>query len=261
MTGNALLVQTPEGVRFSLPLAGPISRFLAWLIDLAAVAVLAAGVSRLLQTTGLLSTDLMRALSILAFFVVSGGYAIALEWLWRGQTLGKRALRLRVLDAGGLKLQFPQIAVRNLMRFLDALPFFYFVGGVSLVLSPRSQRLGDIVANTIVIKQQRYSLPDMARIDMGEKYNSFLEYPHLAARLRQHTSPELAQIAHEALLRRGDLEPEIRLEVFRELADRFRQMVKFPDEITAALTDERYVRNALQIATTRERLRVPGRVR
>jgi hypothetical protein len=88
---------------------------------------------------------------------------------------------------------------------------------------------------------------DLARINVHEQFNSFLEVPHLAARLRQKTSPELAQIAFQALRRRDELTPETRIKVFRELADRFRADVKFPDEITGTLTDERYVRNALQV--------------
>jgi uncharacterized RDD family membrane protein YckC len=257
VTGNRVLVRTSEGVSFSLRLAGPVSRFLAWLIDAAAIGALTAGISTIFKIAGAISPDLVRALAILAFFAISIGYAIALEWLWRGQTLGKRVLHLRVLDANAQKLQFPQIAIRNLMRFLDALPFLYLAGGLSVILSRRSQRLGDVVANTIVIKQEQFSAPILA-VAAAEKYNSFLEFPHLAARLRHQTPPELAQIAYEALLRRNDLDPAVRLGVFRELADRFRQIVKFPTEVTAALTDERYVRNALQIATTRERFRTPA---
>jgi hypothetical protein len=61
-------------------------------------------------------------------------------------------------------------------------------------------------------------------------------------------TPDLVELSYQALLRRDELSPQVKLEVFRLLADRFRALVKFPDEMTAALTDERYVRNALQIA-------------
>ncbi len=96
-----------------------------------------------------------RALVILGYFVVQVGYGIACEWLWRGQTVGKRLLRLRVMDAQGLHLQFSQVALRNLLRFVDSLPAFYLVGGLVSLLNSRAQRLGDFVANTIVIRASK----------------------------------------------------------------------------------------------------------
>jgi uncharacterized RDD family membrane protein YckC len=249
-----LAIETPEGVRLSLPLAGPASRFLAWLIDTAAIGLLCGFLGKGLQLAGLLSIDLMWALIVVCYFAVWVGYGIAFEWMWRGETPGKRVLRLRVLDDRGLKLQFSQIALRNLMRFLDALPALYLLGGASMLFSKRYQRLGDLVANTVVIQRRKVLAPDVGRLDGREKFNSFLDLPHLAARLRQQVSPELAQIAYEALLRRDGLSAETRIEVFRELAERFREMVRFPEEVTASLTDERYVRNALEAVT-----RVTGR--
>jgi len=53
----------------------------------------------------------------------------------------------------GPKLAFPQIAIRNLMQFLDALP--YFVGGLAILLNDRYQRIGDLVANTIVLRDRQ----------------------------------------------------------------------------------------------------------
>ena len=228
-------IKTPEGVCFSLPLAGPVSRFLAWLID------------ALLIAAGAFNKDLMTGFTLLGSFVVATGYSIVFEWIWHGQTPGKRALGLKVMDVRGWRLRFSQVAIRNLMRILDALPLLYLVGGTAILLSRQAQRLGDMVANTAVVKQQRSFSLDFARVNVHEQFNSFLQAPHLAARLRQKTSPELVQIAFQALLRRDELVPETRIEVFRELADQFRAHVKFPDEITSTLTDERYVRNALQV--------------
>jgi hypothetical protein len=68
--------------------------------------------------------------------------------------------------------------------------------------------------------------------------------------LRQRITPDLVELSYQALLRRDELTPDVKLEVFRLLAERFRALVRFPDEITVTLTDERYVRNALQIALT-----------
>ncbi len=247
---NAVVIETPEGVRFSLPLAGVVSRFLAWVIDALAITTISTSLGKLFTIIGWVSSDGMIALSLLAYFVISIGYGIAFEWFWNGQTPGKRVLSLKVMDANGLKLQPSQIAARNLMRSLDSLPVLYLVGATAVLLSRRQQRLGDLVANTIVVQQRRLALPDLLRLNLDEKFNSLTSIPHLAARLRQRITPDLVELSYQALLRRDELTPDVKLEVFRLLAERFRALVRFPDEITVTLTDERYVRNALQIALT-----------
>jgi uncharacterized RDD family membrane protein YckC len=254
-TTDAVVIETPEGVSFSLPLAGIVARFLAWVIDALAISIISSTLGQLLELFGLLSADGAIALTVIGYFVISIGYGIGFEWFWHGQTPGKRVLSLRVLDANGLKLQPSQIAVRNLMRALDSLPVLYLVGGVAVLLGRRHQRLGDLVANTIVLQQRRLPLPDVMRLKLDDKFNSLTSTPHLAARLRQQITPDLVELGNQALLRRDELAPEVKLEVFRLLADRLRALVKFPDEITLALTDERYVRNALQIALTSGKLR------
>src|SRR5208282_5919250 len=95
------------------------------------------------------------ALSVISYFTISIGYGIFFEWSWRGQTVGKKLFRLRVADAEGMRLQFNQIVVRNLLRFVDALPAFYFVGGLTCWLNSKCQRLGDLAANTIVLRAPR----------------------------------------------------------------------------------------------------------
>lgn len=247
---NAVVIETPEGVRFALPLAGVVARFLALVIDLLAMSTISGILDKIVLVIGWISPDSMAAITIFGYFAIGIGYGIVFEWLWHGQTPGKRVLSLRVMDANGLKLQASQIAVRNLMRALDSLPGLYTVGGVAALLSKRHQRLGDMVANTIVVQQRRLKLPDLLRLNLDEKFNSLTAVPHLAARLRQQITPDLVEMAYQALLRRDELTPDVKLEVFHLLANRFRALVKFPDEITTALTDERYVRNALQIALT-----------
>jgi uncharacterized RDD family membrane protein YckC len=246
-----LAIETAEAIVFSLPLAGPITRFLAWSIDMLVILVVSWVAYRCLYLVAALEPDLMTGLAVLSAFLLSISYGIVLEWLWRGQTVGKRALGLRVIDADGRRLQPAQIVVRNLMRSLDSLPGLYLVGGASLVLTRRYQRLGDLVSNTVVVRRRQVSLPELASVVETDQYNSFREAPHLVARLRANTSPELAHLAYWALLRRNDLSPEVRIEVFRQVSERFRAIVQFPQELTFALTDERYVRNALGVLADR----------
>ena len=110
------------------------------------------------------------------------------------------------MDVHGLRLQFSQIMIRNLMRFVDSLPGLYALGGVGCLLSKRAQRLGDVAANTIVVRNPKIAHPDLKQLVSG-KYNSLRDYPHLVARLRQKVTPQEAGIALQSLLRRDSLSP------------------------------------------------------
>lgn len=246
MRSNTLSIITPEGIDFSLRLAGPVTRFLAWLVDAASVMAVFTIMEGLFQAIGALNSDFAVALSILTYFIISIGYRIILEWLWNGQTVGKRLFQLYVMDAQGLNLQFSQIVVRNLFRFLDSLPGLYLVGGTACLLSSNAQRVGDFAANTIVVWKQSIPEPDLDSI-LADKYNSFRAYAHLAARLRQQTSPEEAGVVLQALLRRNDLNPTDRVSLFNRIAGHFRPLVVFPQEAVEGLSDEQYTRNVLDI--------------
>jgi uncharacterized RDD family membrane protein YckC len=241
---NILTIRTPEGILFPLRLSGPVTRFLAWTIDFATIIVIMKVVNSLLGILGIVSRDFVTAAATLAYFVISLGYGIVMEWYWRGQTLGKRLFRLRVMDEQGLHLQFSQIVIRNLLRFVDSLPAFYLVGGLACLISRRAQRLGDIAANTIVVWSPKISVPDLDQI-LADKYNSFRGYPHLEARLRQRVSPHQAGLALQTLLRRDQLDSRARLELFRDIASHFKVVVNFPQEATDGISDEQYVRNVV----------------
>ncbi len=243
---NILEIHTPEGVVFSLRLAGPVTRFLSWLIDFFCIIVISTTLFNVIGILKPISNDLVAALSILSFFLVSIGYSIFLEWFWNGQTFGKRLLHLRVMDIQGLHLKFSQIVIRNLLRFIDSLPLLYMVGGISTLLTHKAQRIGDLAANTIVVWHQETKKPDFTQL-FSDKYNSFRNYPYLGARLRQHVNPKEADIALNALLRRENLEPIARIELFREIASYFRTLVEFPQEAVDGLSDEQYIRNIVDI--------------
>lgn len=241
---GTLVIRTPEGISFSLPIAGPVTRFFAWVIDLACVSVAATLLSTLTLFLGFISMDLANAVFVVLYFLVSIGYGITLEWLWRGQTLGKRMLGLRVMDEQGLRLQFSQVVIRNLLRFIDSLPALYLVGGLACLISGRGQRLGDYAGNTIVVRTSPAPGYDPAIIRQ-DKYNSFREYPHLEARLRQRVSPEEAALALESIIRRDTIDPAARVGLFRDISSHFKMLVAFPEEATFGLTDEQYTRNVV----------------
>jgi uncharacterized RDD family membrane protein YckC len=243
---NHHLIKTPEGIVFSQTVAGPLMRFCAWVIDAAVVGACSTILGYFIIFLQVLNFDIAFAASVLGYFVISVGYGALTEWYWRGQTVGKRVLRLRVVDVQGLRLQFNQIVIRNLLRFVDSLPFLYFVGGVACLLNRKTQRLGDLAANTIVIHSPKIFQPDLDQLLAG-KFNSLRQYPHLEARLRQRVSPGEAAILLQAILRRDEFDPAARIELFRDLAAHFRDKAEFPAEATDGIADEQYIRNIADI--------------
>jgi len=241
-----LTIRTPEGIAFSLAIASPITRFVALVIDKICIYVASSVIGLAIQLIGLISADMAGAFWIVASFILSTGYPIAFEWYWRGQTIGKRIMRIRVMDEQGLRLNFSQVVVRNILRFVDMLPGLYLLGGLFAFFSMRGQRIGDIAANTIVIQHAEISEPDLAQINPG-KFNSFKELPHLVGRLRQNISPAEAGIALQALLRRDTLDADARLKLFAEIRAHMEKVARFPPETIQGTSDEQYVRNVVDI--------------
>jgi uncharacterized RDD family membrane protein YckC len=240
-----LRIETPEGVVFSFPLATGAARALAWAIDAAAIGAASSAVSQACLKLRVLSPDWANAVGVMLYFAASVGYAILLEWRWRGQTLGKRVVGLRVMDARGLRLRLAQVVLRNLLRFLDMLPALYLVGGAASFLSRYGQRIGDVAANTVVVRDSVPPPPDLDRIAPA-RYNSLMDYPHLVVRLRGLARPEAVAAAVEALTLRDGYEPEARVRLFGELAAYFHGLARFPDEALESLTDEQFVRSVVR---------------
>ncbi len=250
---NHVTIRTPEGIVFSLRLAGPLQRCLAVILDFfivtgitLAVALIASLIGSLGSAVSFSIMDASIAFILASSFLISTGYPILMEWLFQGQTLGKKAFGLRVMDENGLRLNFTQVMIRNLLRKVDNLPAAYLIGGATMMCSRYQQRLGDMAANTIVIQIPRESRPDLSEA-LGDKYNSFRDYPHLAARLRQLVGPEEASLALQGLTRRSSFNPDDRARLFSEFADHFRTLVTFPEDVQLGLSDERYVQNVVDI--------------
>jgi len=140
-------VLTPEGVALHLPAAGPVPRALAWLIDL----MLRVGVLMVMSMVLGVLGGFGQGLYLVGMFLVFWAYPIVLEAAWNGQTPGKRALGLRVLASDGAPVGWLPAVVRNLMRTVDMLPFGYATGLVACLCDRHSRRLGDLVADTVVV--------------------------------------------------------------------------------------------------------------
>src|SRR5208282_3462900 len=243
-TAAELTIATPEGVLFRLPLAGPASRLYAMLLDTAIVLGTVNGVGLLVYWIFSKAPGFGFMVITLAEFAIGFAYSALLEGLWNGQTIGKRLLHLRVIDQDGLPLRIEQAWVRNLMRVFDALPFAYLVGGLSVLSSPLMQRFGDRVAGTLVVRQTPLAAPGEEPW-MRQKYNSFMDYPALARKLRSAATPELAILIQDVLRRRSELAAYARREIYRELAAYLQSEIsRFPDELIERLSDEQYLINA-----------------
>jgi uncharacterized RDD family membrane protein YckC len=148
---------TPEAVAVSVDVAGLGSRMIALLLDtLIQVAVLIPILIGF-SSGGLEDTAGVVIFSLVVFLIV-WGYFPLFEWLWRGRTPGKRAQRLRVVRTDGQPAGGDAILVRNLIRIVDVLAF-PFLGVISMLVTSRAQRLGDLAAGTMVVRDHRLSAP------------------------------------------------------------------------------------------------------
>lgn len=243
-TSVELTIATPEGVLFRLPLAGPASRLCAILLDLIIVLGAVNGIGLVVYSIFAKAPGFGVMVTTLVEFAIGFAYSALLEGLWNGQTIGKRLFHLRVIDQTGLPLKIEQAWVRNLMRVFDALPFAYLMGGISVLSSPLMQRFGDRVGGTLVVRQTPLAEPAEDSWT-HQKYNSFMEYPAVAMRLRREATPQLAGLIQDALRRRNELAPYARREIYRELARYLQDEISpFPDELLERLSDEQYLINA-----------------
>jgi uncharacterized RDD family membrane protein YckC len=243
---HLLRVRTPEGVAFTVRLASPVLRAAALLVDLGVIWAATVVCSLMVGILGIVSPDIAGMVMTILYFLLTQGYGIATEWLWRGQTIGKRLMRLRVVDARGLRLSFAQVVLRNLLRFVDGLPLFYLVGGITSLLNARAQRLGDLAADTLVIWQPVEAQPDFAVL-RGDKYNSLRAHSPVVARLRQAVNPAEARAAWSALARRDSFDAEARVKLFADLAAHFRALAAAPPEAVEGVSDEQFVRNVVDV--------------
>ena len=148
---DRLSLASAEGIDLHLALAGIGSRSAAFLLDLLVQALLLF----LVGLVGSAFDGLGLAFFSIATFLVLLGYPILLEGFASGQTLGKRALGIAVVAADGTPATFLNAVVRNLVRVVDALPGVYFVGIVAVLVTERSQRVGDLAAGTLVVYREQ----------------------------------------------------------------------------------------------------------
>ncbi len=156
--GLEMQIETPENVVLTYQLAGPAQRYIAYMIDLAIRLAIMFGVMMVLPMLGIVLPGTATGLLLVIMFLNTWGYYTISEGFFKGQSIGKHLCGLRVIRDGGYPITFWPALLRNLVRSADAI-VFYGIGITSMLLTRRFQRLGDLVAGTVVIQEQSLSLP------------------------------------------------------------------------------------------------------
>jgi uncharacterized RDD family membrane protein YckC len=184
---DRVTIATPEGVTLELTLAGLGSRLVGAIVDGLVVGVSLAGIGLILVLAAELLVDggieaaplLVMAVYWIISFLVVFGYDVCFEVLNSGRTIGKRAAGLRVVRLDGGPVMFRTSAVRNLLRLIDWFPFFAPLTGIICILvTGRNQRVGDLVAGTLVVREPR----------AARRGQPFTPIPEVAA-ARHYTGP------------------------------------------------------------------------
>src|SRR5204863_5097767 len=173
-TDETLIIETPERVPLHFALASIGNRFIACAIDHAIQIVALIGLILLFYIIVSFANlgdrissapKWVIALLIILMFLLMSGYFAFFEWLWRGQTPGKRWMKLRVIREDGRPISFFEAVVRNLLRLVDFLvPPFYSIGLISVFATERDQRVGDLVAGTVVVREREAEAPAFAEV-------------------------------------------------------------------------------------------------
>jgi len=207
-------VNTPEGIRLRLSPAGPVPRMLAWMVDIA----IRMGINIALYTALAFLGKTGMGIALILSFLLEWFYPVYFELYKKGQTPGKKYFNLYVSMENASPITPAASIIRNLLRFVDFLPLFYGFGFVSMILTKRFQRLGDLVAGTVVLHQA-------------------LEYPPLAEITVKPISPPVALnlAEQQALIRYQQRIPYLTRERSEELAMLTRPLVDDQEKATKQL--------------------------
>jgi uncharacterized RDD family membrane protein YckC len=213
-----LIIETPERVPLHFALASIGNRFLACAFDhalqvLVLTMIFVAGL--ILASFSSLENRIASApkwvfaVMIVVIFLIFAGYFAFFEWLWSGQTPGKRWMKLRVIREDGRPITFWEASIRNLIRTLDMMPApFYSIGLISVFVTGRDQRVGDMIAGTVVVREREAEAPPFAQVFASPVSDPALRRSfkpvNFTANLNSLTEGEI-QVVETFLRRRWDL--------------------------------------------------------
>jgi uncharacterized RDD family membrane protein YckC len=199
LNSDQLNIDTPELVAIEMPLAGIGSRFIALLID---TLIWAAGLIVLglvlwafkpaLQAFSNLSYQWTVAVFTITIFFLNWGYFTLFEAFWHGRTPGKRVARIRVIQQSGRAIGIFESMARNFIRYVDQIPFFDAVGVIAVFATRQHQRLGDLAAGTLVVRDREQETPLWADTGVPADRSSSVGW---GTGIRTFTAPALSQPA------------------------------------------------------------------
>ena len=231
-------ITTPEQVTFHYEIAGIASRAMAWTIDQLLLWALRISLIMIFYTPGVYMGFVFIFLGI---FALDFGYYILFELYWSGQSPGKRFYGLRVVSSRGGRLRFPEVFIRNVLRPVDTIPIAMTLGGAVAFIDPLRRRLGDIAAETLVVRDSRVTLPENA-LENRNRANTFETDTAVKNRILARVTREERDLLLDLTTRRDELEPEVRAEMFRDAASYFGKRYGLPENLEY-LSDEQVVIN------------------
>ncbi len=257
-----LIVETPENIFLEYELAGLGSRFIAFWIDtliqifttfvMIFVLLLIAGFAGALTGSVQLSQTLQTVFMVIALFILYQGYYIFFEVRWKGQSPGKRLMKLRVISENGIPVTFYQAAIRNILRIIDMLPPVFFIpsyglGSLSLMVSQNSKRIGDYAAGTLVIKEQGFhGFEIFASVQTQPAYTNKIQIP-----MTNRIQGLDYYILREFFFRKNTLHPEQRLRIAGRLASHIRKKLNI--DIQDSGNDIRFLDDLMLLIESKKR--------
>jgi uncharacterized RDD family membrane protein YckC len=254
-------VITSEKVPFTYSIAGLGSRLLAWLVDLGILAILIVMGAMIGGTLERGRAGLGMGITMLWVFAVQWGYFLLFEWLWRGQTPGKRLVGIRVIQWQGAGLGFAHAAVRNILRFVDGLPLptdiplLYGVGIAVAACNRENRRLGDLAAGTLVVYVKTQPRP----VSTLQERNEASRTRALLARQRlERLTRKQKETLLDLCLRRDQLRVRERARLFSAAAAYFKDHLDLaPREYES---DERFILQLADVLSSDARAGQPANV-
>lgn len=243
MKQETISIESPEKIRFDYNIAKIGTRIGAYLLDMLIQMLILFLVYLVFMMSGGLddgpisagTADEFRfaaaAFLYLIYFFFQWGYFTFFEIFRDGQSPGKRAMRISVIKSNGDPLDVPVIVLRNLLRAVDSFPTLHLLGGFVSIIDKKSRRLGDIVADTIVVHEIRFHLEE-PRFDTKLSEKSTREPP---LKLMTRLNEEELYIIRTFLGDRHKLTGDREGLIARKLAERIKQRLtitgRFPDDI------------------------------
>ena len=219
------VILTPEHVPVQLFPAGPGVRFLALVIDTSVISAISLAI---LIIMGIIFQNGMGiAVWLTLNFLLQWGYHVYFELRHQGQSFGKKRMGLRVVDGRGLPITFQQSFIRNICRAFDALPLFYGVGGLFCLFDPLQRRGGDLLADTLVIRDRKAM--DTGGITADARRFNSLRTPGVLRRIRHRVSLEQREFLITLCLRADRLNPKARFDLMEEVGAYYREILEVDD--------------------------------